>query len=272
MNNQINPAYYEALAKARGVSLAGPATTAGVAPLNGIAASLMHDEGAIARCSYCGRYSLDPATLSDRQPICECGKQHGWCGSFEKPGPDSRWSGKAPSAAPVAAQAGQVAKLELVAELKRWAGDDPGYAAGLIRSAVAEIERLAASAAGQAAPADDDLLDVARTLCSIAARRAELSDEKRKHYPHADEEGSPLLTAARAACVARGYTQDGLAINGVNYPITPGVRALLTKLATRVGTGSTAKADEFLGHAAAAIGAPAQASTPDVRQEGGDRG
>ena len=60
---------------------------------------MFHDEGAIARCSYCGRYSLDPATLSEhhrKQPVCECGKQHGWCGSFEKPGSDARWSGNAP--------------------------------------------------------------------------------------------------------------------------------------------------------------------------------
>jgi hypothetical protein len=66
-------------------------------PLNGIPATHRHDEGAIARCSYCGRYSLDPATLSDRQPFCECGKQHGWCGSFKRPSPDAKWSGKAPA-------------------------------------------------------------------------------------------------------------------------------------------------------------------------------
>lgn len=75
-------------------------------PLNGIAASLTHDEGAIARCSYCGRYSLDRATLSrdnSRQPLCDCGKQHGWSGSFVRPGPDARWSGKAPEAADASA-------------------------------------------------------------------------------------------------------------------------------------------------------------------------
>lgn len=68
------------------------------APMNGIAATLRHDEGAIARCSYCGRYSLDPKTLSDRQPKCECGEKHGWSGSFKKPGPDAKWSGEAPQA------------------------------------------------------------------------------------------------------------------------------------------------------------------------------
>lgn len=73
-------------------------TAAPTTPLNGIPRTMRHDEGAIARCSYCGRYSLDPATLSDRQPVCDCGKQHGWCGSFVRPDADSRWSGKAPTA------------------------------------------------------------------------------------------------------------------------------------------------------------------------------
>lgn len=65
---------------------------------NGIKATHRHDAGAMARCSYCRRYSLDPNTLGeDRyQPICECGKQHGWCGSFTRPGPDAKWSGAAP--------------------------------------------------------------------------------------------------------------------------------------------------------------------------------
>ncbi|WP_208455489.1 hypothetical protein [Burkholderia gladioli] len=68
-------------------------------PLNGIAATMFHGEGAIARCSYCGRYSLDPKTLGDRQPKCECGEKDGWSGSFEKPRPDANWSGAAPASA-----------------------------------------------------------------------------------------------------------------------------------------------------------------------------
>ncbi|SAL20187.1 hypothetical protein AWB70_01016 [Caballeronia cordobensis] len=64
--------------------------------VNGIPATLRHDEGAIARCSYCGRYSLDPKTLSNRQPKCDCGEQHGWSGSFKKPDCDAKWSGAAP--------------------------------------------------------------------------------------------------------------------------------------------------------------------------------
>ncbi|WP_185731569.1 hypothetical protein [Burkholderia glumae] len=72
-------------------------------PLNGIAATMFHGEGAIARCSYCGRYSLDRKTLGDRPPKCECGEKHGWSGSFEKPGPDAKWSGAAPSGMPATA-------------------------------------------------------------------------------------------------------------------------------------------------------------------------
>lgn len=81
-------------------------------PTNGIPATLTHDEGSIARCSYCGRYSLDPKTLSDRQPKCECGEKHGWSGSFKKPGPDAKWSGAAPAIAEQAApQAAETPKL-----------------------------------------------------------------------------------------------------------------------------------------------------------------
>ncbi|WP_334032947.1 hypothetical protein [Burkholderia gladioli] len=65
-------------------------------PLNGIAETIFHGEGAISRCSYCGRYSLDRKTLGDRPPKCECGEKYGWSGSFEKPGPDAKWSGAAP--------------------------------------------------------------------------------------------------------------------------------------------------------------------------------
>lgn len=62
-------------------------------PLNGIAATWHHDEGAYARCS-CGWYSLNPATLSTRAPPCwNCGDVNGWSGSFVRPGPGSKWSG-----------------------------------------------------------------------------------------------------------------------------------------------------------------------------------
>jgi len=64
--------------------------------LNGIPATMWHDEGAIARCS-CGWYSLNPATLQNpvgKAPPCwNCGDRHGWSGSFVKPGPGAKWSG-----------------------------------------------------------------------------------------------------------------------------------------------------------------------------------
>ncbi|WP_434663539.1 hypothetical protein P5W99_24590 [Paraburkholderia sp. A3BS-1L] len=78
---------------------AAPSERPDVKPLNGIPATLQHDEGAIARCSYRGRYSLDPKTLSDRQPKCDCGERYGWRGSFKKPDHDAKWSGSAPQAA-----------------------------------------------------------------------------------------------------------------------------------------------------------------------------
>lgn len=57
-----------------------------------------HDAGAQAQCHYCKRYSLDPRTLSDRPPACECGEKLGWSGSFKPPGPEARWSGATPQA------------------------------------------------------------------------------------------------------------------------------------------------------------------------------
>lgn len=51
-----------------------------------------HDAGAYARCSYCGRYSdKQSALLKDDYP-CDCGKLHGWSGSFKKPTAESIWS------------------------------------------------------------------------------------------------------------------------------------------------------------------------------------
>lgn len=54
----------------------------------------LHDAGAYARCSYCGRYSVSPlsiATTSTRF-VCDCGRAGGWSGSFVAPGPDAVWS------------------------------------------------------------------------------------------------------------------------------------------------------------------------------------
>jgi hypothetical protein len=60
-----------------------------------IKANLYHGAGAYARCSYCRRYSDDPATLGDRPPACDCGEKHGWSGSFVPPTAESKWSGAA---------------------------------------------------------------------------------------------------------------------------------------------------------------------------------
>jgi hypothetical protein len=57
-----------------------------------IKATLYHGAGAYAQCGYCQRYSDDPKTLSDRQPACDCGEKHGWCGSFKPPTAEATWS------------------------------------------------------------------------------------------------------------------------------------------------------------------------------------
>lgn len=66
---------------------------------------------------------------------------------------------------------------------------------------------------------------------------------------------------------------DDLAIHGEPAPAhsidTPGVRALLAELAAWGGAGGMVKVNEFVGRAAAAIRAPAKASTSGERQEGG---
>jgi hypothetical protein len=53
--------------------------------------TLRHDAGAHGRCSYCGRYSDDPAILG-HGVSCECGKKDGWSGSFSPPNEGSKWS------------------------------------------------------------------------------------------------------------------------------------------------------------------------------------
>jgi hypothetical protein len=80
-----------------------PHPAAGEPWLNGIPATLQHDEGAFAQCGDCRRYTLDPYALTDRPPQCECGSKHGWSGSFKRPGADARWSGAAPPSAAVPA-------------------------------------------------------------------------------------------------------------------------------------------------------------------------
>lgn len=55
--------------------------------------TMFHDAGAIAKCSYCGRYTDDKTALDDVEPPkCDCGKRAGWCGSFRSPNKASKWS------------------------------------------------------------------------------------------------------------------------------------------------------------------------------------
>lgn len=66
---------------------------AAIKPLNGMRATMFHDEGAVAQCFYCRRYTMNEKALTDRPPTCECGHKYGWCGSFEPPASDAQWSG-----------------------------------------------------------------------------------------------------------------------------------------------------------------------------------
>lgn len=57
-----------------------------------IKATWTHDAGAYARCSWCGRYSDNPKSLLRDEFPCDCGKLHGWSGSFKKPTATAVWS------------------------------------------------------------------------------------------------------------------------------------------------------------------------------------
>ena len=56
-----------------------------------IAKTAEHDAGAIARCSYCGRYTDREDALRGSNVPCDCRASGGWCGSFVKPTKDSAW-------------------------------------------------------------------------------------------------------------------------------------------------------------------------------------
>ena len=59
-----------------------------------IKATLRHDAGAFAQCSYCGRYSdYYQLLIRYKEYRCDCGKKEGWSGSFKPPTEQSRWSG-----------------------------------------------------------------------------------------------------------------------------------------------------------------------------------
>ncbi|WP_426106328.1 hypothetical protein [Massilia sp. TSP1-1-2] len=74
----------------------------------------------------------------------------------------------------------------------------------------ANLQRLDAM---PAAPAyEHDPMDIVRSLLCIVDRMAELTPAQFENYPSPCSEASPLMIAARAACVERGFTAGGLAI------------------------------------------------------------
>ena len=57
-----------------------------------IKATMYHDEGAMAQCSFCKRYSDNYKALIRNDYLCNCGKAGGWTGSFKKPTETSLWN------------------------------------------------------------------------------------------------------------------------------------------------------------------------------------
>ena len=96
-------------------------------------ANMFHDVGAIAQCQYCKRYTLDHKTLSDRQPVCDCGKQHGWSGSFNPPGPEAQWHGQPPARGVVEREALVYAKQLAQSLFNKYFANDEHYASGRVK-------------------------------------------------------------------------------------------------------------------------------------------
>lgn len=57
-----------------------------------IKATMAHDAGAYAQCSYCRRYSDNPNSLLREKFPCDCGDVYGWSGSFKAPTETAQWS------------------------------------------------------------------------------------------------------------------------------------------------------------------------------------
>lgn len=55
-----------------------------------------HGAGAYGRCSYCNRYSDDPNCIYGPHFMCNCGKSHGYSGSFLPPTESSIWHNNDP--------------------------------------------------------------------------------------------------------------------------------------------------------------------------------
>lgn len=58
----------------------------------------------------------------------------------------------------------------------------------------------------------EDPVDIIRTLLCTVDHYWSLPDDKREMYPSPTSELSPLMQAARRACIERGFTAGGLAI------------------------------------------------------------
>lgn len=55
--------------------------------------SPLHDPGAHAQCSFCGRYTVEPRSLVGFSVVaCDCGEFDGWSGSFKPPEDGDQWS------------------------------------------------------------------------------------------------------------------------------------------------------------------------------------
>lgn len=74
---------------------------------------------------------------------------------------------------------------------------------------------LGSTVSGVAEPAPEyevDPMEVVRTLACVANDLATMSAEKREHSPSPLSLTSPLMIAARNACLERGFTAGGLSI------------------------------------------------------------
>lgn len=92
-----------------------------------------------------------------------------------------------------------------------------GYKVGHRDARHAAAELASAALAARSAPEVEytqDPMDIIRTLICIADRIAQLTPEQREIYPSPLSDMSPLMEAAREACVERGFTAGGLSIAG----------------------------------------------------------
>lgn len=101
---------------------------------------------------------------------------------------------------------------DIKARLRAYIANDGGWSAGLktddITEAADRIEALERQLAE--ASKDAELMDIIRTLVCTADR---MSLPNSENYPSPLSHFSPLMIAARQACIDRGFTAGGLSIN-----------------------------------------------------------